>query len=209
MESETFTSTMQWLRKKRIKDRAQVRERQTELKELTFRISQRLEGTFSSPLSKKYRPLSMDVDILSSQRPNELNRTLSLSNKRNSRRRRRRKRLKLSHLTLDMSSSSSKLLSEFPEDGTSIGHASKSFGYKPKRFPDLHLSQINDDGRPRPHERLKPVQYVRPKYVWEPAGPSTYTPTPVLKKDKHGNVIRVPYEPPAKDLKKNKKFKAT
>ena len=47
MESETFQETMQWLRKKHKKDRAQVRERQNELKELTFRISKRLDGTFS------------------------------------------------------------------------------------------------------------------------------------------------------------------
>ena len=67
MESETFQETMQWLRKKHKKDRAQVRERQNELKELTFRISKRLDGTFSSPVAKKYRPLSMDVGISISQ----------------------------------------------------------------------------------------------------------------------------------------------
>ena len=216
MESETFQETMQWLRKKHKKDRAQVRERQNELKELTFRISKRLDGTFSSPDAKKYRPLSMDVGILSSSARNVMERRSPLKNSasaRNSgllnnsslgrrsivnskRRRRRRNRVTLSQLSLDMSSSNSKILNEFPDEGTSTAHASKAFGYKPKRFPDLHLSQVSDDGRPRPYKRLKPVPYVRPKHVWEPSGPATYTPTPVLKKDKHGNVIRVPYEPP-------------
>ena len=227
MESETFQETMQWLRKKHKKDRAQVRERQNELKELTFRISKRLDGTFSSPVAKKYRPLSMDVGILSSSTRNVIERRSPLKNSasaRNSgllnnsslgrrsivnskRRRRRRNRVTLSQLSLDMSSSNSKILNEFPDEGTSTAHASKTFGYKPKRFPDLHLSQVSDDGRPRPYKRLKPVPYVRPKHVWEPSGPATYTPTPVLKKDKHGNVIRVPYEPPAKDLKQIKLMK--
>ena len=133
MESETFQETMQWLRKKHKKDRAQVRERQNELKELTFRISKRLDGTFSSPVAKKYRPLSMDVGILSSSTRNVIERRSPLKNSasaRNSgllnnsslgrrsivnskRRRRRRNRVTLSQLSLDMSSSTSKILNEF------------------------------------------------------------------------------------------------
>ena len=110
-------------------------------------------------------------------------------------------------MSLEKTFAGSSVFDEFPDDGTATGHASKSFGYKPKRFSNISDRKIRDDGRPRPYKRLNPVSYVRPKHVWEPVGPSTYTPDPVLRKDKHGNVVRVPYEPPAKDTQKIRRLK--
>ena len=223
MQSETFFDTMKWLRRKRQVDIAHVAERQTELKELTFRISMRLQGRVTSDTPKKYRPLSMDLNILnehSAKQSTRINKRASfygrdsrskaykVGNRLNGQRvRRRRKRIKLKQLSLEKTFAGSSVFDEFPDDGTATGHASKSFGYKPKRFSNISDRKIRDDGRPRPYKRLNPVSYVRPKHVWEPVGPSTYTPDPVLRKDKHGNVVRVPYEPPAKDTQKIRRLK--
>jgi hypothetical protein len=176
MNSEVFQDTLGWLHGKQRRDSNEAAERRSELKQLTFRISKRLQGTWGTDIGEKYRQLRLDSNILQPQQRSPGTRNTARAKKRKPKRRVRKKKMRLSALSLELSSKSKSV--ELPEEGSPSLYASKNFGYMPQIFPNVDLRKISDDGRPLPHARLKNESHQRTVYRWFPSGPSTYTPLP-------------------------------
>ena len=106
MNSEVFQDTLGWLHGKQRRDSNEAAERRSELKQLTFRISKRLQGTWGTDIGEKYRQLRLDSNILQPQQRSPGTRNTARAKKRKPKRRVRKKKMRLSALSLELSSKS-------------------------------------------------------------------------------------------------------
>ena len=215
MNSEVFQDTLSWLHKKQRRDHSQTADRRRELKDLTFRVSKRLQGTWGTEIGEKYRQLKLDSALLQPQHTNERVRSTKKKKKKKktfrSRRSYRKNKVSLSALSLEFSASKKRSV-EFPVEGSASLYASKNLGYIPQIFPNVDLKNIASDGRPLPHARLKKQSCTRAVHRWFPSGPATWTPLPDEKKKNfygpyNSETLKIVSKLPGKKRKKKAKSK--